>query len=76
MDKAIKYEFEYNNLDGSLIFDIRLQNGTLLLGSVHIDGNIHANLYDDMNPDKIAPLNEIWLKYMPNVTLEELFELF
>ena len=70
------YEFEYNCSNGSLIFDIRLRNGFLLLGSLQNDGDIHANLYDDNNPNLIAPLDEIWLKYMPSVSLDELFNLF
>ena len=74
--KAAAYEFEFDDTDGSLPFEIRLTDGHLVIGELSNTGDIHANVYNDQHPDTGAGISDIWVHHLPEASAEELINLF
>ena len=73
--KAVAKEVEFDEDDGFLSFELRLESGLLVVGELTLEGNLEANVYNDQNPDAEASIMDIWLQHLPNATKEDLFGL-
>ena len=74
--KAVAYEFEFDDTDASLPFEIRLTDGHLVIGELSSAGDIHANVYNDQHPDTGAGISDIWVHHLPQSSAQELINLF
>lgn len=73
--KTSAREIEVDDVDGALAFELRMSDGLLLVGELSIDGNLHANVYNDQHPSANAEINELWVKHLPHASAEDLFDL-
>ena len=76
IQKTSEREIEVDDTDGSLSFELRLDRGLLVVGELSLAGNLHANVYNDQHPDASAGLEDIWVKHLPQASVEDLIALF
>ena len=74
--KASAREIEVDDTDGALSFELRVEQGLLVVGELSIAGNLHANVYNDLHPDAGAGIEEIWVRHLPEASAEDLIALF
>ena len=74
--RASAKEIEIDEDDGLLSFELRLESGLLVVGELTPDGNLEADVFDDQNPMDEASVKEIWLKHLPNTSVEDLVSWF
>ena len=76
MERAVQKEIEVDDTDGSLMFELRLTSGLLVIGELGLDGHLSANVYNDRHPDACADIEEIWVEHLPQTTVADLIVLF
>ena len=73
-EKAVAKEIEVDD-DGALSFELRLNRELLVIGELSIEGNLHINVYNDRHPNPDATIDEIWIKHMPQASVDDLMDL-
>lgn len=73
--KAVAKEIEVDDEDGALSFELRLDRGLLVVGELSIEGNLHINVYNDRHPDPDATIDDIWIKHLPQASVDDLMNL-
>ena len=73
---AAAKEIEVDDTDGAMSFELRLNNGYLVIGELSPEGNLHANIYNDQHPNPNADTADIWVKHLPQVSAEDLITAF
>ena len=68
---TLRPEFNVDEEDGDIEFDLRLKDGTLVMANLFPDGTIDASVYDDSQG---IPVKRI--KRWPSATADELVDLF
>jgi hypothetical protein len=69
-------DLEFDDTDGSLSFQLRSQTGFLVVAELSLEGELHANIYNDENPDPNAGIEDIWIKHLPQTSPAELVAWF
>ena len=73
-EKAVAKEIEVDD-DGALSFELRLNRELLVVGELSIEGNLHINVYNDRHPNPDATIDEIWIKHLPQASVDDLMDL-
>ena len=68
---STKTEIDFDDEDGSLLFDLRLPNGLLLMAELYSDGTLYVGVHDDRG-DGESRLVE-WLENPGESEITELF---
>lgn len=69
--RSTKTEIDFDDEDGSLLFDLRLPNGLLLMAELYLDGTLYAGVHDDRGAGD-SQLVE-WLENPNETEINELF---
>ena len=71
-----KREIDVDETDGALSFQLRLETGYLVISELSVEGNLHANVYNDEDPNPNASIEDIWVKHLPQVSAADLIAWF
>ena len=74
--KTEAYEFDFDDTDGALTFELRLSNSYLVMGELSNTGTLRANVYNDQYPNDGARISDIWVHHLPKTSAEDLINLF
>ena len=69
-------EIEVDETDGALSFELRLKNRYLVIGELSVEGDLHANVYNDEDPNPNAGIEDIWVRHLPKVSAAALIAWF
>ena len=67
--KCARADIDVDDNTGSLAFDLRLSDGTLLFAEIDISGELNADLFDDKGEEAI------WVKHFPNPSFGDLMDI-
>ena len=69
ISKCARADIDVDDSTGSLAFDLRLRDGTLLFAEIDIFGELNADLFDDKGEEAI------WVKHFPNPSFSDLMDI-
>ena len=75
VEKATAKEIGVDATDGALSFELRTSKGYLVSGELSIDGELQVNVYNDRHTSATAPIEDIWIDYMPHASAEDVIGL-